>query len=138
VAAEPLRSLLRLRRFAMDEARRQLAMRLRSEGEATDHLAAVEAAVRRETVLAEELAGTDMAGWAYPVWLRRIQQTRRDAEATVQAAAEHTSAAQADLADARAAARGLEAALDRQEVAHQASLARQEQALLDEAGLRRR
>jgi hypothetical protein len=55
----PLEALLRLRRVAADEARRGLAECLRVEGEAAAAVAAIAAAIERETEVATSLAAGD-------------------------------------------------------------------------------
>jgi hypothetical protein len=56
---DPLESLLRLRRLAVDEARHGLADRLRVESEAARSVAAIEASIEHETAVATDLASGD-------------------------------------------------------------------------------
>ena len=70
---DPLEALLRLRRMAADEARRGLAECLRIESEAAAAVAAIEAAIARETAAATSLAAGDAEVEAFAAWLRRIR-----------------------------------------------------------------
>ena len=68
---DPLEALLRLRRVAADEARRGLAESLRVEGEAAAAVAAIAAAIERETEVATSLAVGDAEVEAFAAWFRR-------------------------------------------------------------------
>ncbi len=86
---DPLEALLRLRRIAVDEARRDLAECLRVESEAAAAVAAIEAAIEQETEVATSLAAGDAEVEAFAAWLRRIRPKQRAAlEAETQAEAE--------------------------------------------------
>jgi hypothetical protein len=74
---DPLEALLRLRLIAVDEARRGLAECLRSESEAAAAVAAIEAAIERETEVATSLAAGDAEVEAFAAWLRRIRPKQR-------------------------------------------------------------
>ena len=70
---DPLESLLRLRRLAVDEARRGLADCLRVESLAAHAVAAIESAIDHETDVATDLASGDAVVEAFAAWLRRIR-----------------------------------------------------------------
>ena len=83
---DPLEALLRLRRMAADEARRDLAECLRIESEAAAAVAAIKAAIERETEVATSLAAGDAEVEAFGAWLRRIRPMQRAALAAEDAA----------------------------------------------------
>ena len=77
---DPLESLLcGCAGSAVDEARRCLAECLRIEGEAAAAVAAIEAAIERETEVATSLAAGDAEVEAFAAWLRRIRPKQQAA-----------------------------------------------------------
>lgn len=132
---DPLEALLRLRRTAVDEARRGLAHCLRVEGEAAASVSAIEAAIERETELASSLAAGDAEVESFALWLRRIRPKQRAAQAAELEAATATARARAVLGAARAAVRAVEATLEKHAAAAQAEAERRAQAEIDEVAL---
>jgi hypothetical protein len=92
---DPLNTLLRLRRLAVDEARQALADCLRTEAERAAEMRALDDAVDRETVAACDLAADDNAVEVFAVWLKRTRAERA-------AAAEALLRAEARTQEARA------------------------------------
>ena len=134
MARDPLQVLLRLRRLAVDDARRTLADRLRSEGAAADALAEIRDQMRQQTEIVQN-AGTDLRlAQAFGTWLEWAEPRRRGAFAAVQAAEGETASARLVLADERAAMRAVETLIDKQDADRQAAAQRSEQRDLDEAG----
>jgi len=134
---DPLESLLRLRRLAVDEARRGLADCLRAESQAAEALAALEAAIERETDVAADLSAGDAEVEAFAAWLRRMrpkQQAAHAAEAEAEAA---TAQGRAILAAARAAVSAVEDMLAEHTAERKAEAQRQAQREIDEAAQRR-
>ena len=134
---DPLESLLRLRRLAVDEARRGLADCLRAESQAAEALAALEAAIERETDVAADLNAGDAEVEAFAAWLRRMrpkQQAAHAAEAEAEAA---TAQGRAILAAARAAVSAVEDMLAEHTAERKAEAQRQAQREIDEAAQRR-
>ena len=134
---DPLESLLRLRRLAVDEARRGLADCLRAECQAAEALAALEAAIERETDVAADLSAGDAEVEAFAAWLRRMrpkQQAAHAAEAQAEAA---TAQGRAILAAARAAVSAVEDMLAEHTAERKAEAQRQAQREIDEAVQRR-
>ena len=133
---DPLESLLRLRRLAVDEARRELGACLRAEGEATRAVAAIEEAIGRELAAAADLAKGDADVEAFGVWLRRIRPKQKAAEAAETAAEAETVRARAVLSAARAAVRAAEVMLEKHEAARAAQQEHQAQNQIDEVAQR--
>jgi flagellar export protein FliJ len=106
--SDPLASLLRLRRLTADQARRELADCLRAESEARQAIAAIDAAIARETEVAPGLAGGDAEVEAFAAWLRRIRPSQHGARVAEAATVAQTTEARAVLAMARAAVRAVE------------------------------
>jgi flagellar export protein FliJ len=133
---DPLETLLRLRRMAVDEARRGLAECLRVESEAAAAIAAIETAIERETEAATSLAAGDGEVEAFAAWLRRIRPKQRAAEAAGPEAEAATARARALLAAARIAVRAAEEMLERQAVAARAEAEHKAQGEIDEVAQR--
>ena len=131
---DPLESLLRLRRLAVDEARRGLADCLRAESQAAEALAALEAAIERETDVAADLSAGDAEVEAFAAWLRRMRPKQQAAEAQAEAA---TAQGRAILAAARAAVSAVEDMLAEHTAERKAEAQRQAQHEIDEAAQRR-
>jgi flagellar export protein FliJ len=133
---DPLESLLRLRRLTVDQARRGLADCLRVESLAAQSVAAIAAAIERETEVATNLASGDAEVEAFAAWLRRIRPKQRAAQAAEAQAEAATAQARAVLAAARAAVRAVEEMLEKHAVARLAEAERQAQREIDEAAQR--
>jgi flagellar protein FliJ len=123
----------RLRKLAVDQARRELAARLSVEAAATSAEAAAQAALHNEHVAARALPTEEERG-AFAAWLPRgllaIAQTQ---EARVQAEGA-ADGARIALAGARAADEAVQQMLAREAAMLAAAAARREQAVLDELG----
>jgi flagellar biosynthesis chaperone FliJ len=131
---DPLQALLRVRRLGVDDARRALADSLRAEEQAAAALTAVDMTIRQETEAACRLDADDAVVEQFARWLRRVQDSQRDARAARDAAELMTAQARGVLSAARAAVRATEAMLERQAAIRAGSAARSEQAVLDETG----
>jgi flagellar export protein FliJ len=131
---DPLESLVRLRRLAVDQARRGLADCLRIEEETMHAVAIIEAAIQRETEAASDLAADDADVEAFAAWLRRIRPKQHAAH-LAEAEAE-TAQARVVLAAARTAMEAAEEMLAKHDAARQAEAERQEQHALDEVAQR--
>lgn len=133
---DPLESLLRLRQLAADEARRSLAECLRLESEATRAVAAIEAAIERETEVATDLLAGDAEVEAFAAWLRRMRPREHAAHDAEQDAEAETARARVVLGAARAAVKAVEEMLEQQAIAAQVEAEHRAQAELDEVALR--
>lgn len=131
---EPLLAVVRLRRMALDDASREFAESLRREAEAQQAAAAVEAAIVREADAATSLAADDATVEAFGIWLKRARQDLRVAQAARDDAEIETTRVRAVLQAARAAVKAAEQMLAEKQAAQQATLARRQQAELDETG----
>ena len=134
---DPLESLLRLRRLAVDEARHGLADCLRVESEAARSVAAIEASIEHETAVATDLASGDAEVEAFAAWLRRIRPKQHGAHAAEAEAEASTVQARAVLAAARAAVRAAEEILQQHVAARLAEAEHQAQREIDDAAQRR-
>jgi flagellar export protein FliJ len=133
---DPLEALLRLRRMAADEARRGLGECLRIESEAAAAVAAIEAAIERETEAATCLAAGDAEVESFAAWLRRIRPKQQAAQAAEAEAEAATTGARAVLGAARASVRAVEEMLEKRDAAAQADAQRRAQGEIDEAAQR--
>ena len=129
---EPLAVVLRLRRLAMEDATRDFAECLRAEAEGAQAVAAVEAAIERETEAASSLSAGDAVVEAFGAWLKRARQQLRAAEAARDHCEGETGRARAVLSVARSAVKATEHLIAEQEAAKARKAARQEQQTLDE------
>jgi SWI/SNF-related matrix-associated actin-dependent regulator 1 of chromatin subfamily A len=126
----------RLRKLAVDQARRELAGRLAAEAAATATADAVHAALRHEHEAARAVRAEDAAGAAFAAWLPRGLQAisvARDASAQAQEAVAQGRAA---LAEALAAREAVSQLLAREAAARILEASRRDQAVLDEVGQR--
>jgi flagellar export protein FliJ len=133
---DPLESLMRLRRLAVDQARRGLADCLRIEEETMHAVAIIEAAIERETEAASDLAADDADVEAFAAWLRRIRPKQHAAHLAEDEAEAETAQARVVLAAARTAVEAAEEMLAKHDAARQAEAERQEQHALDEVAQR--
>lgn len=106
-----LRSLLRLRRLAEAEARRQLADRIVAENAAEHSVREAEVAIRREHTAVLDPSADDRAVEAFGAWLPNARAAVAGAEAVRVNASAQTGKARAELAAARASLEAVEAAL---------------------------
>jgi flagellar export protein FliJ len=130
---DPLRAVLRLRRLALDEARRELGHCLAAEAVAIADRKAAEAAIQTEEQAAAALDADDGAVEAFAAWLPRGRQAIAQAEAGVIRAETATAQARARLTAARAAAEAAEQMMDARFSADHDAQARRDQAALDDA-----
>jgi flagellar export protein FliJ len=131
---DPLEALLRLRRLAADEARSALADCLRNEDTAVQAIAAIEAAIERETAAATSLAVGDAEVEAFAAWLRRIRPKQHAAHVAEDQAEADTARARIMLAVARTAVQAAEDMLEEHAAARRAEAERRAQYDLDEVG----
>ena len=131
---DPLLAVLRLRRMALDDASREFADCLRREAEAQNAVAAVEAAIARESDAATSLSADDTVVEAFGIWLKRARRDLHAAFAARQEAELETTRCRAILAAARAAAKAAEQLLAERKAEEQVAAARREQSVLDEIG----
>ena len=123
----------RLRKLAVDQARRDLAARLATETAAAAVEQAALAALHNERETARALPAED-AGGAFAAWMPRGLYAIAQAQDTHAQAEQAAAAARAALADARAAGEAVRQMLAREAAALAAIAARREQAVLDELG----
>jgi flagellar export protein FliJ len=129
---DPLLTLLRLRRLAVDQARQGLADCLRDEAAAGQVVREIEAAVIRETDTACRLAGDDRTVEDFAVWLRRVRLELDAASETLLTAETRTQEARAVLSAGRTAVETVETLIARHEAELAAEERRKEQIELDE------
>jgi flagellar export protein FliJ len=135
---DPLDAVLHLRRQALEEAARDLAECLRGEEEAGRAVAAVEAAIERETEVASSLEVGDAVVEAFGIWLKRARKDLFAAQAARDKSESETARARAVLAVARAAVKATEHLIAARAAAAAQEAERQEQRGLDEIGRRPR
>ncbi len=133
---EPLRTLLRLRRLTLDEAKLSLAACLERESVASDRVRAIETSIRHETDRASEPDGSDAAVETFATWLRHARDQLRAAEAELDAAETQSHEARVVLGASRQAVEVLETTIDRHDAEVAAKALRREQHVLDEVGAR--
>jgi flagellar biosynthesis chaperone FliJ len=135
---DPLQTLLRLRRRAVEEGRRTLAISLDAASIAAEAVREAELAIIRETERATESSGGDNLVEAFAAWLpgalqRVVQagdwQDRQEAE---------VARCRADLTACRQALESLEQLCAGRRMRADETAARQEAQRLDEAGARPR
>ncbi len=129
---DPLEALLRLRRLAADEARSALADCLHNEDVAVQAIAAIEAAIERETTAATSLAAGDADVEAFAAWLRRMRPKQHAAHLAEDQAEAETARARIMLATARTAVQAAEDMLEEHAAARRAVAERRAQNELDE------
>jgi flagellar biosynthesis chaperone FliJ len=135
---DPLQALLRVRRRAVEEGRRTLAISLDAASIAAEAVREAELAIIRETERATESGGGDNLVEAFAAWLpgarRRVAQAldwqdRQEAE---------VARCRADLTACRQALESLEQLCTSRRMRADEAAARQEAQRLDEAGSRPR
>jgi hypothetical protein len=133
MARDPFAILLRVRRVALDEARRALADCLAAEAIAAKALMEAEADIVRERATAASLDADDAAVEAFAAWLRiargRIDQARALHERLIA----ETARARAIVAVAQGSLEIAQTASDQRAVDEREARQRREQLNLDEA-----
>ena len=129
---DPLDILVRLRRLAVDQARKALADCLRTEAAAEASVARIAAAIERETDAAESLSATDADVEAFAAWLRRIRPEQHAAQEAQEQAETETLRMRAVVASARAAVQAAEDLVERHQAARRADELRSVQHEIDE------
>jgi flagellar biosynthesis chaperone FliJ len=129
---EPLTTLLRLRRLALDDARLALAACVAAESDAALALRAIQESIHRETALAGRLDAGDAAVEAFSAWLRRCRGAHEAAAERLDGAEERTHEARVVLAASRAAVEAIEEEIARRDRERQRLDQRMEQRSLDE------
>ncbi|MBV9782384.1 MAG: hypothetical protein JO264_01055 [Acidisphaera sp.] len=124
---------LRLRRAAVEDARRAVAACLAGEAAAEQSLAAAEAAIERETQAATRSA-SDAEVERFAAWLKLGRKTLAAAEAGRTAAAAGTAQARAALTLARAALHETETLIAQRQAPQPPESDRRTQAGHDEPG----
>jgi flagellar biosynthesis chaperone FliJ len=125
MARDPLATLARLRKLAVNEAKRDLAEALAAEDAALARATAAEAALTDEAETADPAA--------YAAWLPRGLAEARAEAAKAEAAARAAERQRLLLAEARAAERAVELLADKRAAEAAKAADRRAQAMLDEA-----
>jgi flagellar export protein FliJ len=131
---DTLQTLLRLRRLAVDKARRGLADCLRQETVAEEKMRDLAAEIDRETDAVCRSAGDDRMVENFALWLRRARVEQDAAAGALLTAQTHMLEARAVLTAGREAVEVVESLIAQRDADRNATLLRQEQAILDEAG----
>jgi flagellar biosynthesis chaperone FliJ len=130
MARDPLRVLARLRRLEVDQAKRQLAERLRAHALAGRGVAAAEAALVAEAEVQDDPA-------AFGAWLPRGLAERKRAERGLAHTTLRSEEARSAMTALRAAERAVEAMRDRRAAASSRQATRRDQQRLDELAAQR-
>lgn len=130
--SDPLATLARLRRQAVDEARQILVDCVHREDTAERRAAAAEAAITRELQIAGHLSASDHAVERFGVWLRQARTDAMAARQQQQRATTDTSRARAALTAARAAAEAISSLRAQKASEQETDTARKAQQELDE------
>ena len=126
----------RLRKLAVDQARRELAARLAAEAAADAAEFAALAGMQREREAARALR-VEEGGGAFAAWLPRGLHAIAAAHDASAHAVQATAVARTALTGARAAGMAVQQMQGREAALLAAAAARREQAVLDELGQRR-
>ncbi len=135
---DPLETLIRIRRTALDAARRELGACLDAEREADVARSHAEAAIAREQRIAEHIEAGDAVVEAFAAWLPDARKRLRQVEAGCERCRGETARARAALSLARGAHEAAEDALARARDEARAEHGRREQLGLDEIASRSR
>ncbi len=134
MSRDPLRTMLRVRQSALDEAQKAVADAYRLEQETSLGAEAAANALAQEMQVATSLAGGDDAVEVFARWLpvgrrnlKRAHDAQRDATAAL-------DCARAMLALARAGVRSVECLIEERQTERMLEEGRREQRILDEAG----
>lgn len=133
-----MRTLLRLRQAAVDEARQALAACLRTEAAARAALRELDAAVEREAEAATGLDVEDRAVEQFAVWLRRMRIDRERGEEALATAEAGSAEARAVLSVSMAAAESLERLIEQRTNARLVADEARDRRALDEVRTRSR
>lgn len=134
--ADPLKTVLRLRRVTVDDAKRALGAVLRAEDAALARAAAAEALINEEAEAAADLAAGDDAVEAFATWLPVGRARAAAARAEHEQYRSEVAMARAGLTTAMAAAEAAENLVKRRDAEHAAVTMRREQAAMDEVAAR--
>ncbi len=130
--SDALHTIMRIRKLAVDEARRALAEALKTEDEARRVANAAEAQIGIEGQIAADLEAGDGAVEAFAAWL----PTGRAIAMRTRSAHEHTllevARARAGLTATRAAAEAAQSVQEQREAERMLEAARRGQAVMDE------
>jgi hypothetical protein len=135
--ADTLQTLLRLRRLAVDKARRGLADCLQQETAAEEKMRELAAEIDRETDAVCQSAGDDRMVEHFAAWLRRARFQQDTAAGVLLTAQTHTLEARAVMTAGREAVEVVESLIAQRNAEQTAAALRREQAILGEAGRRR-
>ena len=131
-----LRTLLRLRQAAVDEARVALASCLAAETAAREALRELDAAVARETDAAMRLEAEDRAVEEFAAWLRRVRAERSQGERVLASAEARSAEARSVLSVTMVAAGSLEELLAQHDAAALVAAEARDRRDLDDAASR--
>jgi flagellar export protein FliJ len=131
---EPLRTLLRLRRLALDEARQTFAACLEVEATEAGRVRGIERSIQAETDRASSLDGNDMTVETFARWLRRVRAEQEAAERALHEAEARTAEARVVLGASRQAVEAVETEIERRDALERQEGTRREQRMLDEIG----
>jgi hypothetical protein len=131
---DPLDTVLRIRRMALDDAVRCMAACLRAEDSAGQAAKAADAAIEAECESAADLAGEDAAVAAFAAWLPVGRACAAACYAALETAVAETGRARAAMTITRAAAEAASSLADRRAAERKMAVERRAQAVLDEIG----
>ena len=135
---DPLHALLRIRRSVLDEAQKAVADAYQQDLQAVERVEAAHAALQKEAEAAGNLAAGDDAVETFARWL---PIGRRDVQLANEARLDSATAldrARALLTLARSGVRSVETLIEQRRLDQDLNRRRDEQQILDEAGLHRR
>lgn len=135
--ADPLDTVLRIRRVTVDDAKRELAALLQAEDAAQADADAAEARIAQEGVAAADLAVGDDAVEAYATWLPVGRAQAAAARAAHDRVRCEVAMARAALTVARGAAEAAQQLLDTRAGERMREVERRSQAEMDEIAGRR-
>ena len=133
MARDPLATLLRVRRLALDEARLSLANCLDAEAVAVRTITEAEAEIVRERATAASFDTDDTAVEAFAAWLRVARGRSERAAAVHERLMAETTRARAIVAVARGSFEAAQSALEQQAEHAREARQRREQLSLDES-----
>src|SRR5258707_8501464 len=125
-------TLIRLRRFRVDDLKRRLATLDGMKADVERKLADLEDSVAREK---QRAGDSDIGRLAFPSFLRSIETRRENLRATMKEIERESAAAQLDLPDAYQDLKSLEVASEQQPKRLAELQSRRQQARLDEMAL---
>jgi putative NADH-flavin reductase len=131
-----LETLVRIRKLAIEDARRGLATCLQAEDAAASSLRLAEAAIVHEQATAMDLNADDAVVEAFAAWLPKGRQAVAEASRAHVDAGAATVQSRAVVAAARASAEAVERVVQAQAMARAEDAARRSQAAIDETAAR--